>query len=87
MLSHINSEKGQAMLALAIYRLVLFPKVKGYIDSDLIKLFEKIQHHVNPILTILAEMIRSLNHCRREEKRQISWMCLIVSNMDDQPPP
>ena len=65
---HINSEKGQAMLALAIYGLVIFPKVKGYIDGDVIKLFEKIQHHVNPIPTILAETIRSLNHCRREGK-------------------
>ena len=65
---HINSEKGQAMLALAIYGLVLFPKVKGYIDGDVIKLFEKIQHHVNPIPTILAETIRSLNHYKREGK-------------------
>ena len=27
---HINNEKWQAMLALAIYGLVLFSKVKGY---------------------------------------------------------
>ena len=65
---HVNSERGQAMLALAIYGLVVFPKVKGHIDGDVIKLFEKIQHHVNPVPTILAETIRSLNHCRREGK-------------------
>ena len=65
---NVDNKQGQTMLALAIYGLVLFPKVKGYIDGDVIKLFEKIQHHVNPIPTILAETIRSLNHCRREGK-------------------
>ena len=65
---NINNEQGQTMLALTIYRLVLFPKMNGYINGDLIKLFKKIQYHVNPITIILVEIIRSLNHCRREGK-------------------
>ena len=56
------------MLTLAIYGLVLFLKVKGYINGDVIKLFEKIQHHFNPVPMILAETIRSLNYCRKEGK-------------------
>ena len=56
------------MLALMIYVLALFPKIKGYINGDVIKLFEKFQHHVNLIPTILAKLIRSLNHYRREGK-------------------
>ena len=56
------------MLALIIYRLVLFPKMKGHIDGDVIKLLEKIYHHVNLVPPILVKTIRSLNHCRKERK-------------------
>ena len=38
---NIDNEQGQPMLALGIYRLILFLKVKGYIDGDVIKLLRK----------------------------------------------
>ena len=60
------------MLTLPIYGLILFSKVKGYIDGYMIELFEKIQHYLNPILMILVEIIMSLNHYRMEGKRQVS---------------
>ena len=76
------------MLTLVIYGLKLFFKVKRYIDGDVIKLFDKIQHHVNLILMILAKTIESLNHCMWEEKCKfhecaqllVVWM---ISNLLD----
>ena len=66
---HINNDQGQALLALVIHGLVLLSKIKGYIDADVIKLFKKIQYHVNPIPTILVETIRSMKHCRKEGRK------------------
>ncbi|MED6111957.1 hypothetical protein PIB30_057181 [Stylosanthes scabra] len=39
--SHIDDDKGLTMYALAIYGLVLFPRVRGQIDGQVIKLFEQ----------------------------------------------
>ncbi|GLT31818.1 hypothetical protein SLA2020_065270 [Shorea laevis] len=50
--------------ALAIYGLVLFPKALGYVDRKIVNLFEQLLDNANPIPVILAETLRSLNHCR-----------------------
>ncbi|MED6212366.1 hypothetical protein PIB30_082559 [Stylosanthes scabra] len=39
--SHIDDDKGLTMYALAIYGLVLFSRVRGQIDGQVIKLFEQ----------------------------------------------
>ena len=57
------------VFALAIYGLVIFPRILGYIEMAMVDAFDQIQHGSNPTLAILAETFRSLNYCRRNQKR------------------
>jgi len=43
---------------------MIFPKVRGYIDPEVICFIAQAEHQVNPAPVILAETSRSLNHCR-----------------------
>ena len=54
-------------LALAIYGLVIFPGILGYIEMAVVDAFDQIQHGSNPALAILTETFRSLNYCRRNQ--------------------
>ena len=54
--------------ALAIYGLVIFPGILGYIEMAVVDTFDQIQHGSNPALVILAETFRSLNYCRRNRE-------------------
>ncbi|XP_038709835.1 uncharacterized protein LOC120004543 [Tripterygium wilfordii] len=54
----------QSALALAIYRAILFPCIQGYVEGRVIKLFNQVDHGVNPVPAIICETIRSLNFCR-----------------------
>ncbi|KAG8500646.1 hypothetical protein CXB51_002635 [Gossypium anomalum] len=53
------------VLALSIYSMVIFPKALGHIDEAVADLFDQLSKQNTPMPTILAEMIRSLNACRR----------------------
>ena len=53
--------------ALAIYRLIIFPRGQGYIETAVVEVFQEIQHDSNPSLAFLAETFRSLNYCRRNK--------------------
>ncbi|KAK5834124.1 hypothetical protein PVK06_017998 [Gossypium arboreum] len=53
------------LFALAIYGLVIFPKVLGHIEVALVDFFEKLKQRINPIPTILAETYRSLSSLER----------------------
>ncbi|KAE8726882.1 hypothetical protein F3Y22_tig00005974pilonHSYRG00354 [Hibiscus syriacus] len=53
------------LFALAVYGLVIFPKVIGHIDVPVIYMFEVLENKVNPTPTILAEMFLSLDECKR----------------------
>ncbi|KAG8480463.1 hypothetical protein CXB51_024691 [Gossypium anomalum] len=55
------------LFALAIYGLVIFPKVLGHIEVAVVDFFEKLKQGINPIPTILVETFRSLSSCRRKE--------------------
>ena len=55
--------------ALAIYGLVIFPEILGYIEMAVVDTFEQIQHGSNLALAILAETFRSLNYYRRNQER------------------
>ncbi|XVE50372.1 hypothetical protein DITRI_Ditri01bG0157400 [Diplodiscus trichospermus] len=66
---HLEEEVGSDALALALYGLVLFPRVLGYVDPHVIDFFDRIQHQTYHVPAILAETIRSLNHCRSEGGR------------------
>ena len=48
--------------ALAIYKLIIFPRGQGYIETAVVEVFQQIQHGSNPSLAILAETFRSLNY-------------------------
>ncbi|KAG8488177.1 hypothetical protein CXB51_018320 [Gossypium anomalum] len=56
------------LFALAIYGLVIFPKVLGHIEVAVFDFFERLKQGVNPVPTILAETFRSLSTCRRVGK-------------------
>ena len=64
--------------ALAIYGLVIFPGILGYIEMAVVDTFEKIQQSSNPSLTILAETFRSLNYCRRNQEERFLGCALLL---------
>ena len=59
---HLHNEDGMVAFALAIYGLVIFPGILGYIEMAVVDTFEQIQHESNPTLAILAKTFRSLNY-------------------------
>ncbi|KAG8482754.1 hypothetical protein CXB51_024143 [Gossypium anomalum] len=64
-LAHPDTKKRVNVFALSIYGLVMFPKVLGHIDETISDLFDWLDKGVMPVPTILAEIFRSLNSCRR----------------------
>ncbi|XVF69391.1 hypothetical protein PTKIN_Ptkin11bG0077900 [Pterospermum kingtungense] len=59
---HLNEDVEKISLALAINGLVLFPMFMGYVDSEVVHFFERVQKgSINPIPSVLAETIRYLN--------------------------
>ncbi|KAE8672368.1 hypothetical protein F3Y22_tig00111843pilonHSYRG00112 [Hibiscus syriacus] len=65
MKNHPDEWKTIDFFALGLYGLIIFPKALGYIDAAVVELFEQLLKQVNPAPAILAETVRSLNHCRR----------------------
>ncbi|XVF29279.1 hypothetical protein REPUB_Repub15cG0107300 [Reevesia pubescens] len=64
-----TKEYSMEMFALAIYELVIFPKVLGHIEMVVVDFFGLIDgKKINPIPSILAETIRTLNFYRRKRK-------------------
>ena len=55
----------------AIYELIIFPKVHGYIEMAVVETFEQIQHDSKPAWAILAKTFRSLNYCRRNQEKRL----------------
>ena len=62
----MDDDQGLATLALAVYRLIIFPRVIGHVEMIVIDFFEQVQNHANPSLTIVAKTIRSVNVCHRK---------------------
>ncbi|KAG8471714.1 hypothetical protein CXB51_036891 [Gossypium anomalum] len=67
-LSHPDILKIVKLFALAIYGLVIFPRVLGHIEVAVFDFFERLKQGVNPVPTILAETFRSLSTCRKVGK-------------------
>ncbi|KAG8471693.1 hypothetical protein CXB51_036431 [Gossypium anomalum] len=67
-LSHSDILKRVNLFALAIYGLVIFPRVLGHIEVVVFDFFERLKQGANPVPTILAETFRSLSTCRRVGK-------------------
>ena len=55
---------------LAIYGLIIFPEMYGYIEMVLVETFEQIQESSNLALAILAKIFRSLNYCPCNQKER-----------------
>ena len=62
-MEHLNDDQGLDAFALAMYGLIIFPRVTGYIEVAVVDFFEQIQNRCNPSLVILAKTFRSLNFC------------------------
>lgn len=63
---HMEDEQGLLAFAMAIYGLVVFPKVLGHVEVSVIDFFDQVTRSINPAPSILAETFRSLNFCRRK---------------------
>ena len=61
--------KGLSLIALCIYRTIIFFKIKGYVE-EVIKIFFGIERGVNHIISIMGETLRSLDHCRIQGKEK-----------------
>ncbi|MBA0730222.1 hypothetical protein Golax_023116 [Gossypium laxum] len=59
-----DTKKKVDIFALSIYGLMIFPRVRGYVDEAVIDLFDRLDKRVTPVPTILAETFRSLSACR-----------------------
>ncbi|MBA0788964.1 hypothetical protein Gotri_025433 [Gossypium trilobum] len=64
--NHPDISKRINLLTLAVYGLIVFPKVLGHIEVAVVDFFEKLRHEINLVPTILAETLRSLNNCRKK---------------------
>ena len=51
---HMNDDQGLDVFSLAIYGMVIFPRVTGHIKVAVVYFFEQIQNHYNPSPAILA---------------------------------
>ena len=54
------------IFGLVVYGIFIFPQSPRYVDAVVVDLIEQINNQANPIPTIVAETIRSLNFCRRK---------------------
>ena len=61
-----NDDQVKDIFALVMYGILIFPQSPGYIDAAVVDLIKQIDNQANPIPTILAETIRSLNYYRRK---------------------
>ncbi|MFQ6660661.1 hypothetical protein Gotur_029085, partial [Gossypium turneri] len=64
--NHPDVLKRVDLFALAVYGLIVFPKVLGNIEVAVVDFFQKLRQGINPVPTILAETFRSLNNCRKK---------------------
>ncbi|KAG8496843.1 hypothetical protein CXB51_008110 [Gossypium anomalum] len=80
-LSHPDILKRVNLFALAIYGLVIFPRVLGHIEVAVFDFFERLKQGVNPVPTILAETFRSLSTVEGLE-RTIYRMCTAAQRLD-----
>ncbi|XVF30228.1 hypothetical protein REPUB_Repub16aG0039400 [Reevesia pubescens] len=65
------------MFALAIYGLVIFPRIKGYIKVKVLDFFAQVKRCCNPAPSILTETFMSLNYCRQKEGNFVGCSSLL----------
>ena len=66
--------KRERLIALGIFGLVLFPSQIGIISLEATTAYVEYENtQINPVASILAETIITLNHCWRAEKGEIRY--------------
>ncbi|MFQ6658097.1 hypothetical protein Gotur_027511, partial [Gossypium turneri] len=79
--NHPDTLRRIDLFALAIYGLVVFPKVLGHIEVAVVDFFKKLGQRINPVPTILAETFRSLNACRRKGEGCFIGFAQLLNNL------
>ncbi|KAK5825108.1 hypothetical protein PVK06_019912 [Gossypium arboreum] len=64
--NHPDIMKRMDLFALAIYGLIVFPKILGHVEVAVVDFFKRLKKGINPVPAILAETFRSLSGCRRK---------------------
>lgn len=64
----LPGKNGLSLLALFIYDTIMFPRIRGCVEEEVVKVFVGIKRRVNPVIPIMAETFRSLSHCRVQGK-------------------
>jgi hypothetical protein len=65
-------EEKDRILALEIFRLMLFPNLTRTINSEVAAAFVAYENtHINSTIVILAKTILTLSHCKRVSKRSM----------------
>ncbi|KAG8492180.1 hypothetical protein CXB51_009597 [Gossypium anomalum] len=80
-LNHPDMLKRVNLFALAIYGLVIFPKVLGHLEVAVVDFFERLKQGINPVPTILAETFRSLSSCRRKGEGRFMGCEQLLNNL------
>ncbi|XVF07233.1 hypothetical protein REPUB_Repub06bG0121100 [Reevesia pubescens] len=74
-----NNEYSMEMFALAIYGLVIFPKVLWNIEMAVVDFFGQMDgKKINHIPSIMTETIRTLNFCRKKRKGRLTACTQLV---------
>ena len=58
------------VFAMVVYRMVIFLKVPNHIKAAMVDFVKQVNNQANPVPTIIAETIHSLNFYRRKGKGQ-----------------
>ena len=66
MIENNNDDRVIDIFGLVVYGILIFPQSPGYVDAAVVDLIEQISNQANPVPAIVAEIIRSLNFCRRK---------------------
>ena len=65
-LENNNDDRVIDIFTLVVYGTLIFLQLPGYVDATVVDLTEQIDNQANPVPTIIAETIWSLNYCRRK---------------------
>ncbi|KAH1030122.1 hypothetical protein J1N35_046057 [Gossypium stocksii] len=73
------------LFALAIYGLIVFPKVLGHIEVTIVDFFERLKQGINPVPTILAETFKSLSSYRKKREGHFIGCVQLLNKVERTP--
>ena len=63
-----DEERVSNLFAMAVYGMVIFPKVSNHIEAVVVDLVEQVNSQANLVSAIIVEIMRSLNYFHKEGK-------------------